>query len=234
MNYYKLSLKDRAAFYANALILKPLKVNRFKRTSQKRQLAKIIIDAIQNNISSQQLASNLGHHWNDFTVDWDWITHHILTDSFNIKTAKYIEDHQGKDALVYKKVYREDCLNCQKVYLENAANGIDSKPKLYKLSDLIKNGHNLKFNLKKYRPVIGTTIFSYNPDIEGFNWDFSTLRWIMPGQEWDDEKKQFLFKEVVPKTKQDKMILEMIRQPGVITVTENGETMSFDDWKKKK
>ena len=226
MSYYKLSIKDRASFYADMLILKPLEANWIKRISQKRRLANIIIEAIQNRMSVQQLSSNLGHNWNDLTVDWNWISHHILTDSFNIKRAKEIENYQGKDALVYKQVFREDCPACQNVYLNKPSNGIDSEPKLFKLSDLIKNGHNLKFNLNKFKPVIGATVFDYNPDIENFNWDFSSLESVPEHSKWDEIKKSFTIKL----TDREKEIRSKIK---LTVTTDDGQEMSYEDFKKK-
>jgi hypothetical protein len=55
----------------------------------------------------------------------------------------------GRDALVYKLPRPDACRFCKQLYLK------DGRPRIFKLSTLVKNGSNVSRKQKEWKPVIG-------------------------------------------------------------------------------
>ena len=190
-DYFNLKLSDRVKFYTDTLIVQPIDVFQtpiFLKHNYN-GLIEILLDGITNRKSTQQISSNLGHFTKVWDVDWYWIVHHLTLDYCNYIEAKYIEKNRGSDAIVFKQVSKNDCIYCKQLYLKEITT---DEPKTFTLSQLIKNGHNLTFNIKEFRPVIGATIFGYDEKAESYHWDFSNLYAVLPDFVWSNKKKKFI------------------------------------------
>ena len=81
----------------------------------------------------------------------------------------------------FKDVYNGACKHCIKAYLTG---GIDSEPKIFKLSELRANGTNIGKKPEAWLPVIGgmhphcrCTLNKYNPL---YSWDSKTRSFTKP------------------------------------------------------
>ena len=92
--------------------------------------------------------------------------------------AQQIMKEQGADALVYKEVFSGACQHCIKFY---TTAGIGSKPRIFKLIDLINNGDNIGRKVKDWKPVLN----SVHPFCR------CDLREVPKGMIWNDETHSF-------------------------------------------
>lgn len=188
--YFNLGLIDRVKFYADNLVIQYF--DGFQNPNFLKYyydgIIKVLFDGLTNKKYTKQISSDLGHFTKVWGIDWHWIVHHIKLDYSNILVAKDILERFDENALVYKYMFYNDCISCKKLYLKNISN---NEPKTFIISHLIKNGHNIKFNIKEFKPVIGATIFSYNEYIESFDWDYSTLMHLPYNYHWDKKKQMF-------------------------------------------
>lgn len=167
------------------------------------QMKNLIGQAIQEKISDQQLASELGHLTMEWSRDWRWIAHHITLDSFNYRRSEEIQKRSGTDALVYKEIFERPCFAAKKLYLKDPEAEYNTLPNLFKLSELLSNGNNLnpefffKEQIAELKPVVGVSIYGFNKEAEQLYWDNSILSELPNGYEWDENKKTFEIKEQV-------------------------------------
>jgi hypothetical protein len=109
--------------------------------------------------------------------DWGRI---VETEGNNVfqngKALKMLEE--DSEVMVVKVVYPLACRHCIKAYLTN---GIGSKPRVFKLVDLIKNGDNIDRKVADWKPVVG----SIHP------WCRCDLKKIPKGYEWNEETSRF-------------------------------------------
>ena len=77
-----------------------------------------------------------------------------LNNVWQLGRAQTIEERQGKEALVFKDVFAGGCRSCIKLY---TTDGIGSKPRVFKLSELQANGDNIGKKQTDWLPVIGST-----------------------------------------------------------------------------
>lgn len=233
---------DRALDYVGKLIIRPLETHGHHQFDDydKKQLADIIKDIFDNpDKSTQQLASDFGHYTKNWNIDWEWISHHILWDFYNIQQAKSILDMFGSDSTVIKQLDKTDSPECYRLYLTDP-NNINSEPRAFKLGDLIANGSNLGKSKEDWKPVIGATDFGYyeyhpygDPDNEkerGHYIDNSSLTTKPNKQVWDENEREYKIEDK-PLTERQKKIRSLIK---ITVTTDDGEKMSYDDWKKKK
>jgi hypothetical protein len=122
---------------------------------------------------------NLGHKTNDWQRDWGRI---VETEMHTAQEEGRADDIQRnstrEDPLVFKHVLPTACRHCIKAYLTN---GIGSKPKIFKLSELRANGDNIGKKQQDWKPTLG----SLHP------FDRCTLDEVPEDYEWDKEKKMF-------------------------------------------
>lgn len=102
----------------------------------------------------KQMSSDLGHKTGDWARDFNRISDYILHEAHDHGRAMGIERHDGKDALVFKRVFDEACKSCVSLYLSA---GVGSEPKIFKLSELRANGTNVGRKVADWKPVIGAT-----------------------------------------------------------------------------
>lgn len=132
--------------------------------------------------STQKIVSELGHRMENWNHDWNRIVTTEMNNIFQQGRAEVFREIGGEDTLVYKTVYPGACRHCIRLY---TTKGIGSKPRVFKLSNLIKNGTNIG------RKVIDwlATLFSVHPLCR------CHLVRIPKGYIWSDEKKKFVMPE---------------------------------------
>lgn len=108
-------------------------------------------DAIKNRESATKVVSDIGHKMGDWNRDLGRIAETELNNAFQYGRAEQIKREQGIDSLVYKDVYLKACRHCIQAYLTA---GIGSKPKIFKLGDLISNGTNIGRKVVDWLPVL--------------------------------------------------------------------------------
>lgn len=114
-----------------------------------------IQDATAENIikreSVKKLKSNLGWAKKDWARDWDRIAITEKQVSMQVGVADGIAEKGGPDARVAKRPAPDCCEHCARLYL-----GPDGQPRIFKLSDLIKNGlNNFGRKARDWLPVLG-------------------------------------------------------------------------------
>jgi hypothetical protein len=139
----------------------------------------------------RKLSSDLGHLISDWTIDWTWIIHHITLDYQNIGIALHLIDDRNLDKiLVYKYVPDKYYDFAKELYLKDL---ITKEPKLFKLQEILRNGHGLKPNIKSFVPLVGVTLW------KGFDneyWDLTELKIVRDGYYWDVTTQSFKLKEI--------------------------------------
>lgn len=152
-------------------------------TEQQRQLElgtikKEITEGVLKRRSVQSIISNIGHSLNDWNRDWGRIVETEMQGIYQIGIAETIMSEHGLDALVYKEVFPGACKHCLRLY---TTNGSGSKPRLFKLVDLIANGDNIGRKAKDWAP----TLQGIHPFCR------CQLRYLPKGYVWDEERQIF-------------------------------------------
>lgn len=138
-----------------------------------------MIEGVLKKKSVQSIVSEIGHSLEDWNRDWGRIVETEMQGIYQIGVAQQIMENHGIDALVYKEVYPQACKYCIKAY---TTQGIGSKPRIFKLIDLIANGDNIGVKAKDWKPVLGPQ----HP------WCRCNLRYIPKGYVWDEELQTFV------------------------------------------
>lgn len=152
-------------------------------TEQQRKLElgtikKEIVEGTLKKRSVQSIVSNIGHSLNDWNRDWGRIVETEMQNIFQIGIAETIMKEHGLDAIVYKEVFQGACRNCIRLY---TTQGIGSKPRLFKLVDLIANGDN-----------IGRKVKDWVPTLQGIHpFCRCQIKFLPKGYEWDEKTLQF-------------------------------------------
>lgn len=126
-------------------------------TEQQRQLElgvikKEHIEGVLKRKSVQSIVSNIGHSLNDWNRDWGRIVETEMQSIYQIGIAETIMSEHGTDALVYKEVFPGSCKHCLRLY---TTAGAGSKPRTFKLIDLINNGDNIGIKSANWKPTLG-------------------------------------------------------------------------------
>lgn len=151
------------------------------------QIEKLIKDkvqlAVENRESAQWLASELGHATGDWARDFDRIADYLLHEAYDTGRAQSILRTYGNDAKVFKDVYAGACKHCKSLYLTDP-DDMESKPIIYKLTDLIANGNNIGVVTANLKPVVGPThpycrctLNHFRPE---FDWNPATRNFDKP------------------------------------------------------
>ena len=105
--------------------------------------------------SNYALKQELKHHINSMKQDWTRISRTEVWDTKLHSEADHIVKHSptGKsdDVYVCKKTQPNACAACKRLYLESDL----ITPKIFKLSDLMKNGTNYGKKVDDWLPVLG-------------------------------------------------------------------------------
>jgi len=152
------------------------------RVEREKIVKKEIEEGVLKRKSLKSIVSEIGHKTEVWNHDWARIIETECNDIFQKGRADTIKEKRGGDTLVFKDVYDGACRHCIRLYLEN---GIGSKPKIFKLSELEANGSNVGRKVNDWKPVIYSTHAFCR----------CTLREIPEGFEWNEEKGKFTLKE---------------------------------------
>lgn len=135
------------------------------------------IEAIEKNITPQQLAGILRDTLGDWARDFSRIADYIMQEAYAYGKCEEIFEIYGEDVEVYKQTFPGVCTHCEKNY-----GSPGDLPKIYKLIDILKNGTNV--GRKEQLPVVGPA----HP------WARSILHPVPEGSTWNSEKQQFVIK----------------------------------------
>ena len=115
-------------------------------------IKKEIIEGVLKKKSVQNIVSNIGHSLNEWNRDWGRIVETELQDIYQIGMAQTIMEEHGSEAIVYKEVFPGACQHCIRLY---TTGGIGTKPRIFKLVDLIANGDNIGLKVRDWKPTLG-------------------------------------------------------------------------------
>jgi len=165
--------------------------------NKKQIISEEISTGVKDRLSVKSVVSNIGHRTEEWSRDWERIVRTEMQDIYNQgRTSEIIEKH-GVDVEVWKQTYEGACRHCIRLHLTN---GLGSKPIVFKLSELIKNGTNIGLRVADWKAVIGPTHPYCRCDI----------RHADPAKRWDDELKQWVFKEIERKVIRTSKIKMMV------------------------
>lgn len=138
------------------------------------------VKAIELRKSSRQLAAELAEASQDWEVDWLRIAYYLMHEAYNTGRAQSILKTYGQNAEVYFDVYEGACKECRELYLEDP-DDIHSKPKVFKLVDVIQNGSNINVKRQNWKPTISPT----HPYCR------CTINYKDPKYDWDETTRSF-------------------------------------------
>lgn len=115
-------------------------------------IKKELIEGALKKKSIQSIISSIGHSLDDWNRDWGRIVETEMQYIYQIGAAQQVMNEYGAEALVYKEVYPGACKHCIRLY---TTGGIGTKPRVFKLIDLIANGDNIGIKAKDWKPTLG-------------------------------------------------------------------------------
>lgn len=168
--------KGRIFSDVNNIISKDQKNNRL-------EYEKVIRGEIERGLSEkktkQQIARDLGKLTGDWNRNFKRIVDYVSHTAYDEGRALAIQKRNGdSDPLVWKKVFGSACKHCIRLY---HTKGLGSKPKVFKLSELIANGTNIGRKVDEWKPVVGST----HPHCRCTLFEYTGMF------EWDEDKKDF-------------------------------------------
>lgn len=169
-------LGDKITQTVNGFIIEE---DQAKRDKYEETIKNSIERAIIERDTVNSIVSEIGNRTGDWGRDLGRIAATEMEDVFQQGRALEVERRYGKDSLVYKEVFPGACRFCIKFY---TTNGIGSKPRVFKLSELRANGTNIGKKQSNWLPVLGTV----HPFCRCILYN------IPEGYVWDEEKKQFI------------------------------------------
>ena len=141
-------------------------------------IKKEIVEGALKKKSVQSIVSNIGHSLNDWNRDWGRIVETEMQTIYQIGIAQTIMGEHGIEALVYKQVFPGACKHCLRLF---TTKGSGSKPRIFKLIDLIANGDNIGIKTNDWKPTLGAVHPFCRCD----------LRYIPKGYIWDEDLQMF-------------------------------------------
>lgn len=157
-------------------------LGQFIAESEQKVISSTIKAGVKNREALGNISNDISKKLNDWQRDMGRLVDTEYNNVFQEGRAADILRKDGEDALVYKDVYEGACQHCLRLY---TTEGIGSKPRVFKLKDLIANGTNIRRKIKDWLATLG----GIHP------WCRCTLRRILKGQEWNEETKRFEYPE---------------------------------------
>ena len=152
------------------------------RQINEQEVRKELQSAIKNRESISTIISNWGHKHENWNRDYGRIAETEMNSIFNLGRATQYKERFGEDVLVYKETFPQACRHCIRLHLTG---GIGSMPIVKKLSEIIANGTNIGRKVADWL----FTVDSEHPFCR------CILKYVLPGMEWNDEKKMFEYPE---------------------------------------
>ena len=143
------------------------------------------IRAVELRNNARDLAGKLGELTQEWERDWLRISYYLLHEAFNVGRAENILREYGKNAEVYFDVFSGACRRCKELYLEDSEDE-NSKPIIFKLQDLIRNGNNIGRKADEWLPTISPThpycrcILNHKPS--DMDWDADLRAFTKPAK----------------------------------------------------
>lgn len=167
----------------NSLSNSVLRNNQQQSLLVQKVIQKKAIKAIELRSGARGLASDLANTSKDWEVDWLRIAYYLTHEAYNTGRAQNILKEQGGDVEVYFDVFPKACNHCKELYLEEP-NNPDSKPKIFKLKDIIANGNNIGRKAVDWLPTVAPIhpycrcIINYKKP--GFDWNPKLRAFVTP------------------------------------------------------
>lgn len=200
VDYFHFSLEKKVEFYFDTFFEQIMKGNvsikKFENEIKQHILKEL--DSFEFNkwwcqigkdkhlLGVKKMHSELGHLTNDWSIDWEWIIHHITLDYVNIGKALYMMDNSHKEKILVYKYLPDNYYDfAQRLYLKDLKT---KQPKIFDLKKILQNGHGLKSGIKRFVPLVGVTLW------KGFDnnyWDLTELRGCPEHYQWDYVTKSF-------------------------------------------
>jgi hypothetical protein len=132
-------------------------VNQILINNTLKEQQEFIKQEIATGLEYQKTVANIAHTISEKTGDWSrdferivaYNSHQAIEEG---KAAMIQRNAEGEEALVYKLVFNGACNHCITLYLTN---GAGSEPRIFKLSELKKNGTNIGRKTKEWKATIG-------------------------------------------------------------------------------
>lgn len=151
-------------------------------------------EGIVNKKALTSIISEIGHITGNWEKDWGRIVDTEMNNIFQSGRAQTMVEKYGEDTKVYKLPYDDACRHCIKLYLTN---GVGSKPRVFKLEEMISFGTNIGKKVEDWKPVLG----SVHPHCRCILFN------IPKGQEWNKELGLFEYpKEIKNRVKRKSKI----------------------------
>lgn len=149
------------------------------RLKNQKLIRKELVSAVRDRTAFKEIMLNLGHKTDDWQRDWTRIVETELHSVYEDGRADDIQKNsQSEDPLVFKHVLPTACRHCIKLYLTD---GLGSKPRIFKLSELRANGSNIGRKQEDWKATL-ESLHAY---------DRCTLDEYIEGYEWDKNSKMF-------------------------------------------
>lgn len=120
---------------------------------QKNFIVQEMMEGYLDKKTVSEIAHSIAEKTGDWSRDFDRIVAYNTHKAIEEGKATMIERNAGDpDVLVYKDVMPGACKHCVELYLTN---GIGSKPRLFKLSELRANGTNVGRKVSEWKATLG-------------------------------------------------------------------------------
>jgi hypothetical protein len=139
-------------------------------------------ESISKRKSIQSIISEWGNKTGNWQRDYGRIAETEMNSIFNLGRATQFKERHGEDVLVFKETFSGACRHCIRLHLTG---GIGSKPIVKPVDEIIANGTNIGRKVADWK----FTIDSEHPFCR------CILKYVLPGMEWNEEKKMFLYPE---------------------------------------
>jgi hypothetical protein len=152
------------------------------------QFEKVTKEAIKSAVRKREsigyVISQLGNKTEDWRRDLGRIAATEMQNIFELGRAEQIAKNskKGWDTEVYKDVFPGACRHCIRLYMTT---GIGSKPRIFKLKDLVANGTNIGRKVENWVP----TVTALHP------WCRCLLTEVPRFREWNDKEKKWTMVE---------------------------------------
>lgn len=125
----------------------------------------------------KNISSRIAERMNDWGRDWGRIVETECQNIYSLGRAQYMMEN-NPDPKVYFDVFPGACKHCIRLYLTH---GIGSRPRVFKLGELLSNGTNVGLKSKDWKPVVGTV----HPFCR------CQLRELPEGYVWNEDNNRF-------------------------------------------
>lgn len=143
----------------------------------------IITNAAKKGIAERKAKRQIIQEIGDLTEDWsrdlDRMVDYIIHDSYDTGRAMSVQKRFGNEAKVYKRVHKNACKHCKRLYIKNENTW---EPFVFYVSTLLANGTNIGRKVNDWLPVTGSAHPYCRCDIE----------YLPSGMKWSQKENRFV------------------------------------------